>query len=81
MKWGIKNSKLSIMFMASAFTIGATSNVSTWWADGLYALALFILIVCVFALIADAITDTNKDNEKEADEIKQKMVIPNEKGH
>ena len=69
MKFGIKSNKysnLALMLLGSSFGLGATSNVDTWWADGIYALSLLTLIMCVLGIVSDGITDAQ--NEKKDDQ-------------
>ena len=40
---------LIALWLGSGFMIGATARVSSWWANGLFVVALIVLLFCVAA--------------------------------
>ena len=40
---------LIALYLGSGFVVGATARVSSWWANGLFVVALIVLVFCAAA--------------------------------
>ena len=52
---------LIALWLGSGFVVGATARVSSWWANGLFVVALIVLLFCVAATFGFVMDEGKKE--------------------